>query len=316
MGRYVIRRLLQLVPVFFGTTFIIFAAVFMLPGDPIRALFGNRPPSPEVLRVLTERYHLDDPLLVQYGKYIGGIFTRGDLGVNFRNRPVLEIVLDAAPVTIKLGLTAFAIEIAIGIVAGVMAGLRRGGFFDNVVLICTTLIISVPVFVLGFVAQLTIAGNQGWLGGVELFPISFGQQTAWPQAYLLPALILASLQLAQLTRLTRTSLVENLRADYVRTAIAKGLTRRTVVGKHTLRNSMIPVVTLLGIDVGGLMGGAIVTEGIFNIPGMGLAIFRGIGAQENTVVVGISMVLVIFFIVANLFVDLLYGYLDPRIRYD
>ena len=129
-------------------------------------------------------------------------------------------------------------------------------------------------------------------------------------------MILASLSLAQLTRLTRTSLVENLRADYVRTAIAKGLSRRTVVGKHTLRNSLIPVVTLLGIDVGTLMGGAIVTEGIFNIPGMGRAIFHGIGAQENTVVVGISVILVIVFIFANLIVDLLYGVLDPRIRYD
>jgi oligopeptide transport system permease protein len=316
MGRYVIRRLLQLIPVFFGTTFIIFAGVFMLPGDPIRALFGERPPPQALLDALTEKYNLNDPLLVQYGKYIGGIFLRGDFGVNFRNRAVLDIVMEAAPVTIKLGLTAFAIEVVIGITAGVLAGLRRGGFFDNVVLICTTLIISIPVFVLAFVSQLTVAGKQDWLGGVEFFPISFGQQTAWPKAYILPAIILASLSLAQLTRLTRTSLVENLRADYVRTAIAKGLSRRTVVGKHTLRNSLIPVVTLLGIDVGTLMGGAIVTEGIFNIPGMGRAIFRGIGAQENTVVVGISVILVIVFIMANLIVDLLYGVLDPRIRYD
>jgi ABC-type dipeptide/oligopeptide/nickel transport system permease component len=253
---------------------------------------------------------------VQYGKYIWGIFSRLDFGANFRNRDVLDIVAEAAPITVKLGLTAFAIEIAIGILAGVMAGLRRGGFFDNVVLISTTLVISVPVFVLAFVSQLTLAGSQSWLGGVQLFPISFGQEQAWPKAYLLPAFILASLSLAQLARLTRTSLVENLRADYVRTAIAKGLSRRTVVGKHTLRNSLIPVVTLLGIDVGTLMGGAIVTEGIFNIPGMGRAIFNGIRAQENTVVVGISVLLVLVFIVANLLVDLLYGVLDPRIRYD
>ena len=316
MGRYVIRRLLQLIPVFFGTTFIIFAGVFLLPGDPIRALFGERPPPQALLDQLTERYNLNDPLPVQYGKYIWGIFTQGDFGANFRGRPVLDIVAAAAPVTIKLGLTAFAIELVIGLLAGVMAGLRRGGFFDNVVLICTTLIISIPVFVLAFVSQLTVAGEQEWLGGVEIFPISFGQEQSWPRAYILPAIILASLSLAQLTRLTRTSLVENLRADYVRTAIAKGLSRRTVVGKHTLRNSLIPVVTLLGIDIGTLMGGAIVTEGIFNIPGMGRAIFNGIGAQENTVVVGISVILVIVFIVANLIVDLLYGVLDPRIRYD
>ena len=316
MGRYVIRRLLQLIPVFFGTTFIIFAGVFLLPGDPIRALFGERPPPQSLVDQLTEQYNLNDPLVIQYGKYIGGIFLRGDFGENFRGRPVLDIVSEAAPITITLGLTAFAIEIVIGLTAGVMAGLRRGGFFDNVVLISTTLIISIPVFVLAFVSQLTVAGSQDWLGGVEIFPISFGQNQSWPQAYILPAIILASLSLAQLSRLTRTSLVENLRADYVRTAIAKGLSRRTVVGKHTLRNSLIPVVTLLGIDVGTLMGGAIVTEGIFNIPGMGRAIFNGIRAQENTVVVGISVLLVLVFIVANLLVDLLYGVLDPRIRYD
>ena len=142
--------------------------------------------------------------------------------------------------------------------------------------------ISMPVFVLGVrVAADHRRGRRTGSAGCELFPISFGQEQAWPRAYILPALILASLSLAQLARLTRTSLVENLRADYVRTAIAKGLSRRTVVGKHTLRNSLIPVVTLLGIDVGTLMGGAIVTEGIFNIPGMGGAIFSGIGARRT-----------------------------------
>jgi oligopeptide transport system permease protein len=315
MGRYVVRRLLQLIPVFIGTTFIIFAGVFMLPGDPIRALFGDRPPPPSLVLTLQERYNLNDPLSVQYFKYMGKVFT-GDFGTNFRGRPVLDIIQEAAPVTLKLGLTSFAIEIVIGILAGVMAGLRRGGFFDNLVLISTTLIISVPVFVLAFVSQLTIGGNIEWLGGIRIFPISFDSDIGWPMAYLLPATILASLSLATLARLTRTSLVENLRADYVRTAIAKGLPRRTVVAKHTLRNSLIPVVTLLGIDVGSLMGGAIVTEGIFNVPGIGRAIFKGIGAQENTVVVGISTLLVLLFIGANLFVDLLYGVLDPRIRYD
>ena len=315
MGRYVIRRLLQLIPVFIGTTFIIFAGVFMLPGDPIRALFGDRPPPASLVLTLQERYNLNDPLAVQYFKYMGKVFT-GDFGTNFRGRAVLEIIQEAAPITIKLGLTAFVIEIAIGILAGIMAGLRRGWFFDNLVLISTTLVISVPVFVLGFVTQLTLGGEVGWLGGARIFPISFDADIGWPVSYLLPAMVLASLSLATLARLTRTSLVENLRADYVRTAIAKGLPRRTVVGKHTLRNSLIPVITLLGIDVGSLMGGAIVTEGIFNIPGIGRSIFKGIQAQENTVVVGISTLLVLLFIVANLLVDLLYGVLDPRIRYE
>lgn len=309
MGRYVIRRLLQLIPVFIGTTFIIFAGVFAIPGDPIRALFGERPPPPALVAELRERYNLNDPLLVQYAKYIGNVL-RGDLGTDFRQRPVIDIVAGAYPVTIKLALTAFVIEIIIGLTAGVLAGLRRGGFFDNFVLLSTTLIISIPVFVLGFVAQLTLGLKFG------IFPISYNADDGWPLAYMLPALVLASLSLATLARLTRTSLVENLRADYVRTAIAKGLPRRTVVAKHTLRNSLIPVVTLLGIDIGGLMGGAIVTEGIFNVPGIGRAVFQAIIRQEGTVVVGISTLLVIIFIFANLVVDVLYGVLDPRIRYD
>jgi len=310
MGRYVIRRLIQLIPVFFGTTFIIFAGVFALPGDPIRALFGERPPPPSLIETLREKYNLNDPLLMQYGKYMGGVLFHGDFGIDFRQRPVLDIFLQAFPKTLTLGLTAFTIEIIVGLTAGVLAGLRRGGFFDNLVLISTTLIISIPVFVLAFMAQLTLGLQLGW------FPISFSEEDGWPMAYLLPALVLASLSLATLARLTRTSLVENLRADYVRTAIAKGLSRRSVVGKHTLRNSLIPVITLLGIDIGSLMGGAIVTEGIFNIRGVGQTIFVGIKQQVNTVVVGISTILVVIFIFCNLIVDLMYGVLDPRIRYD
>lgn len=308
MGRYVIRRLLQVIPVFFGTTFIIFAGVFMLPGDPIRALFGDKSPGAAVINTIREKYHLNDPLLIQYYEYMKGVVV-GDLGVNFRDRPVLDIILQAAPVSIKLGLTAFAFEIIVGILAGILAGLRRGGYFDNLVLIVTTLIISIPSFVLGFVSQLTLGLELG------IFPVSSIRE-GWPYAYILPAMILAALGLASLTRLTRTSLVENLRADYVRTAIAKGLPRKRVIGRHAFRNSLIPVVTLLGIDIGTLISGAIITEGIFNLPGIGQALFRAIGAQENTVVVGISVALVIVFILANLLVDVLYGVLDPRIRYD
>lgn len=309
MGRYIVRRLLQVIPVFFGTTFIIFAAVFALPGDPVRALFGDRQPPQATIDAITRRYNLDKPLLVQYGLYMKRIFFHLDFGVNFHNRPVLDIMKSAWPVSVKLGLTAFSIELVVGISAGIMAGLRRGGFFDNFILMSTTLLIAIPVFVLGFVGQLVFGLK------LQLFPIS-GLRDGWPYSYILPALILAGVQLASLTRLVRVSLVENLRADYVRTAIAKGLPRRRVVARHAFRNSLIPVVTLLGLDVGSLISGAIVTEGIFNIPGVGRALFLAVGAQENTVVVGISTALVLIFIVANLSVDLLYGLLDPRIRFD
>ncbi|HJY24441.1 MAG TPA: ABC transporter permease, partial [Actinomycetes bacterium] len=232
-----------------------------------------------------------------------------DFGTSFRGQEVADIMAQAWPVTLKLALTAFFFEIVIGLTAGIMAGLRKGRFIDNLVLVTTTLVVSIPIFVLGFTAQLVFGVKLGW------FPIA-GVQNGWPTDYILPGLVLASVALAYLARLTRTSLVENLRSDYVRTAIAKGLPRRRVVGRHTLRNSLIPVVTLLGVDLGQLMSGAIVTEGVFNLPGIGQQIFRAVGNREGTIVVGISTALVLVFLFANLIVDILYGLLDPRIRYE
>lgn len=307
MGRYVIRRLLQLVPVFFGATFLLFFMQFALPGDPIRALGGERPLAESVYNALVERYNLNDPLPIQYGKYLLAL-TQGDLGESFRGRAVSSILADAFPVTLRLTVVAFLAEMILGTAAGVIAALRRNSFLDSLVLVTTTAIISIPVFVLGFVAQLVVGVEFGWL------PVA-GVRQGWV-SYLMPGFVLGALSLAYVARLTRTSLAENLRADYVRTATAKGLTRRRVVGRHALRNSLIPVVTFLGFDIGTLMTGAIITEGIFNIPGIGGELFEAIRQQEGFVVVGISTVLVIVYVLANLVVDLLYAVLDPRIRYD
>lgn len=308
MLRYIARRLLQMVPVVFGTTFLIFALVFALPGDPVQTLSGERKPTPSVRAAIEERYHLKDPLLVRYGYYMAGL-AKGNLGTTLTGRDVAVILKERWPVTIKLGSTAFVIEIVIGLFAGLLAGLRRGGVLDNVVLVSTLVVISIPVFVIGYVLQLLVGVKLRWL------PVA-GIGEGWPRSYLLPAFVLASLSLAYVARLTRTSLVENLRADYVRTAIAKGLPRRRVVGVHTLRNSLIPVVTFLGADLGALMGGAIVTEGIYNIPGIGNALFRAVYLSEGSTVVGIVVALVLIYLFANLVVDLLYAVLDPRIRYD
>jgi oligopeptide transport system permease protein len=307
VGRYALRRSLQAVPVFVGTTFLIFALVFAIPGDPIRALSGDRPMPEATVATLRAQYHLDDPLVVQYGEYMAGL-ARGDLGRDFNGRPVAEILAQRFPVTLRLTLVAFAFELVIGVAAGVLAALRRRSFVDTLVLVTTTLIISIPVFVLGFTLQLLLGVELGW------FPIA-GISAGW-QSYLLPGFVLGATSLAYVARLTRTSLVENLRADYVRTAVAKGLPRRRVVGWHALRNSLIPVVTYLGTDVGALMGGAIVTEGIFNIPGVGQQVFQSIRSQEGPVVVGITTALVLVFLLSNLLVDLLYVVLDPRIRYE
>lgn len=307
MGRYMVRRLLQFVPVFVLATFLIFALVFIVPGDPIRALSGSRPMPATTLETLRAQYNLDDPLLVQYGKYLGGLL-QGDLGTDFRGREVSDILLQRLPVTVKLTVGAFVFEAVLGLAAGVLAGLRRSSFLDNLVLLSTVVVVSIPVFVLAFVVQLYVAVP------IDFLPVA-GARAGW-ESYILPSIVLGAVSLAYIARLTRTSLVENLRADYVRTANAKGLTRGRVVGVHALRNSLIPVVTFLGVDVGNLMGGAIVTETVFNLPGIGSAVFEAVQRQEGTVVVGIVTFLVVVYMVSNLLVDVLYAGLDPRIRYE
>ncbi len=307
MARYIARRLLLAIPVLLGASFLIFAMVFALPGDPIRALAGDRPLPAAVQDQLREEYNLNDPLLVQYGKYVGGL-AQGDLGRDFSGRPVSDILEQTVPVTVKLSLVALAFEAVFGLIAGVLAGIRQQSFFDSLVLVTTTLVVSIPVFVLGFVAQYVFGLKLG------IFPIAGIASGFW--GYLLPGFVLAALSLAYVARLTRTALVENLRNDYVRTAKAKGLSPVSVVGKHTLRNSLIPVVTFLGADLGALLSGAVVTEGIFNIPGLGRAVFQAIQSQEGTVVVGIVTLFVFVYIVFNLLVDVLYAALDPRIRYE
>jgi ABC-type dipeptide/oligopeptide/nickel transport system permease component len=281
--------------------------VYALPGDPIRALAGDRPLAPAVEAQLRDDFNLNDPFAVQYVKYLGDL-VQGDLGTDFRGRQVIDTISQRLPVTAKLTLVAILFEAVIGIIAGVLAGIRRNGFLDNLVLVSSTLIVSIPILVLAFVAQYVFGLKLGW------FPIS-GVGDGW-YSYLLPGLVLASGSLAYVARLTRTSVAENLRADYVRTARAKGLPNRNVVVRHTLRNSLIPVVTFIGADIGNLMGGAIVTESVFNLPGIGRAIFDSVRQQEGAVVVGIVTLMVFFFIFFNLVVDVLYAVLDPRIRYD
>jgi oligopeptide transport system permease protein len=307
MGRYIARRLLLTIPVLLGASFLIFAMVYALPGDPIRALGGDRPLSPAVVAELRSRFNLNDPLWLQYVKYLGNVFHL-DFGTDFRGRPVMDMILLRLPVTLKLTAVAILFEIVIGVVAGVLAGIRKNGYFDNVVLVATTVIVSIPILVLAFVSQYVFGLKLGW------FPTSGTRDGLY--SFLLPGLVLASGSLAYVARLTRTSIAENMRADYVRTAKAKGLPPRTVIVRHTLRNSLIPVVTFIGADVGTLLGGAIVTETVFNLPGIGRAVFDSVRSQEGAVVVGIVTLMVFFFIFFNLVVDVLYAVLDPRIRYD
>jgi oligopeptide transport system permease protein len=306
VGKYIIRRLLQMIPVIIGVTFIIFAAVFAL-GDPTVGRCGERPCPPGYIAAFRKEYNLDQPLIVQYLLYMGGLI-QGDLGTNFFGNKVSDELLARFPTTLKLGFLALVIESVIGITAGVLAGIRRGKFVDNLVTVSTLFLISIPIFVIGSVAQLIFGVRLGW------FPVTATQGT-WYQL-IMPAFVLASASVAYIARLMRANLSENLRTDYVRTAKAKGLTNRRTVGVHTLRNSLIPVVTYIGIDIGALMGGAIVTERIFNINGIGNFLFRSIGQKDGTSVVATITVLVLIYLIVNLLVDVLYGFLDPRISHD
>ncbi|MBC3178469.1 ABC transporter permease [Corynebacterium lujinxingii] len=308
MLRYIGRRLLQMIPVFFGATLLLYALVFLMPGDPVQALGGDRGLSEAARARIEAEYNLDKPFLVQYLLYIKGIFM-GDFGKTFSGQPVSSVMANAFPVTIKLGLMALAFEAVFGIIFGVIAGVRRGGIFDSTILVASLIVIAIPSFVIGFVLQYLLGVKWGVL------PATVGRNESFT-ALLMPAIVLGALSCAYVIRLTRQSVSENLRADYVRTARAKGLSEGTVMQRHVLRNSMIPVVTFLGADLGALMGGAIVTEGIFGINGIGGQIYQSIIKGEPATVVSITTVLVIIYIIANLLVDLLYAVLDPRIRYD
>ncbi|GAA2347080.1 ABC transporter permease [Streptomyces cuspidosporus] len=307
MGRYVIRRLLQMIPVFIGTTLLIFLMVHVLPGDPIRAMWGDKAADPAQVEALRHKFGMDKSLPMQYLDYMGNLF-QGNFGETFGGRQVIDEMGEAFPVTLRLAAVALAIEMVIGIGLGAWAGLKAGKAVDTGVLIFTLIVISMPVFVLGYLARFVFADELGWL------PPNVQDSTNLEQL-LLPGFVLGMLSMAYVARLTRTTFAENLRADYMRTALAKGLPRRRIVGVHLLRNSLIPVVTFLGTDVGSLVGGAVVTEGIFNIQGVGNLLYKALTQREGVTIVGVVTVLVLIILLINLLVDLLYAVLDPRIRY-
>ena len=289
-------------------TFLIFAMVYLMPGDPVAALGGDRGLTEAAAAQIRAEYHLDQPFWMQYLLYLKGVFTL-DFGKSFNQQPVIDVMARAFPTTIALAIYALSIESIFGITLGVIAGVRRGGWFDSTILVFSLLLISVPTFVLGFVLQFLLGFKLGVLPVTASASVNMASLT-------MPAMVLGGVSLAYVIRLTRQSVSENVSADYVRTARAKGLANSAVMTRHILRNSLIPVATFLGGDLGALMGGAIITEGIFNINGVGGTLWQAIRLGEAPTVVSITTVLVLVYILANLIVDLLYAVLDPRIRYE
>ncbi|WP_260610201.1 ABC transporter permease [Streptomyces sp. WAC06614] len=305
MGSYVIRRLGQMVVVLFGATVVLFACLFVLPGDPVGSLGGDKARDPAVVAELRERYGLNDPLPVQYGNFVKNLAS-GDLGEDYtQRRPVTEILAPKLTNTAKLAVAAIVIDIAIGLLAGMIAALFRYSFWDVLITLLTTMAVGFPSFVIGLVLLSTFSVKLAW------FPVIADGSF---QSMILPAFTLAILDAALVARLMRGTMLEVLKADYVKTAVAKGLPRRTVLFKHVMRNSIIPVVTYLGISFGSLLGGALITEAIFNWDGIGLALVLAIQQQNNPIIIGVVSFGVAVFVVLNLIVDLLYAVLDPRIR--
>lgn len=307
MGTYLVRRILAMIPVLFGTTFLIFLAVYALPGDPIQAIAGpGQAIPPAVADAIRAKHHLDDPLITQYLAYMGRLF-QGDFGVDLQGKDVGDMIAAGWPVTVQLGVTAWVVGGVIGVALGTLSGIRAGGKVDTATFVGTIALLGIPYFVLAYVVKVVFAVE--W----KILPPS-GINDGWPVSYILPAGILALLLVPSIVRITRASVLGNLQADFVDTAIAKGLDRRTVIVRHVLRNSLVPVVSALALDLGGLLGGSVLIEGIFNLPGLGYAVYNGVAQHSGPIVVGIGTLMVVLFLVVNLIVDLLYGLLDPRIR--
>ncbi|WP_432512557.1 ABC transporter permease [Kineococcus sp. SYSU DK001] len=306
MTAHLTRRLGELVVVFLGVTFVLHALVFALPGDPVAALGGDRPLSPSVVAQLRAEHHLDEPLWRQYLLHLAGLL-RGDLGTDFAGRPVTEQMAARWPTTVTLALTAWAMQVVGGIVLGVVAGVRRGTVLDRGVLLLTVVVSAVPVFVLAVTARLVFGVRLGVL------PVA-GDAAGWPTAFLMPAAVIAVFGLAPVARLVRGSVAGTLGSDFVRTHRAKGFTPGRVLAVHVSRNSAIPVVTFLATDLGLLLGGAVVVEGVFNLPGVGQLLVSAVSTHEGATVVGVSTALILVFLLTSLVVDVVASALDPRIR--
>lgn len=326
MAGYTLRRLLLVVPVVWGAVTLLFLA-FMVRGNPVDTLVGERASSATVRAQITQKYGLDEPVLVRYGRYMKNL-SHGDLGESYKQgRSVNDILKQTAPNSLRLAIWAILIEIVIGLAAGIISAVKQYSFLDTLVTVSTTMLVAVPVFVLGYLFQfaLGVYAFQHSFPAWARFPTSGIGPNKWylgiiPSAgqwkyLLLPAVTLASVSTAVVARMTRTTMLEVMKADYMRTAVAKGLAPRAIILRHGLKNAMIPVVTLIGLDLASLIGSAVLTESVFNWPGMGGTVARAAQSLDAPVVLGLTLVLVIAYVVINLLVDLSYAFFDPRIRY-
>ena len=334
MGQYAIKRFLTIVPVLVGVSLIVFGFIHLIPGDPAVTMLGERA-TPERVAEIRTQLGLDRPLYAQYLIYVGKI-VRGDLGASIlRGDPVLHDLAKRFPATVELALSAITVAVLIGVPMGIVAAVWRNSLFDALSRLIALTGVSMPIFWLGLMLAWVFGVVLGLLPtgfrlntSVTIVPVTnlflvdsllAGDGEAFAAAarhLVLPAVALSTIPMAVIARMTRASLLEILSQDYIRTAESKGLPQRAVILRHAMRNALLPVMTVTGLQIGRLLAGAILTETIFSWPGIGLWIFEAIQARDYPIVQGATLFIATIFVLVNLLTDLLYAVVDPRIRYD
>jgi peptide/nickel transport system permease protein len=305
MAKYIVKRILLLIPVIIGVSFIVFGLLELSPGDPARNILGTNA-SPEEVAQLREEMGLNDPFLVRYGRFLKDLVLHGDLGNSYISRtPVVDEIASRAGHTFKLAVLAIVIAVILGIPIGIISAVKQYSLFDNITMIFALLGICMPVFWLGLLLILLFSVNLGWLPSSGFDSV---------EQMILPSIALAAQSVSVITRMTRSSMLEVIRQDYIRTVRAKGQKEKVVIIRHALGNALIPILTTIGTQFGQLLGGAVMTEVIFSIPGVGRLMVDSIMMRDTPMVLGCILFVAISFSIVNLIVDLLYSFVDPRIK--
>lgn len=305
MHKYIIKRLLYLIPTMFGVSLIVFTMMYFTPGDPAKIMLGDAA-APEQIEALREELGLDKPFVVQYGRWLYNLVINQDMGRSYRsNRPVVDEIVQRFPATLQLAAAGVLVSVVIGVPIGIISATKQYSFLDNASMFIALLGISMPNFWLGMLLVLFFSLNLGWLPSSGLDSFSH---------IILPAITLGTGSAATIARMTRSSMLEVIRQDYIRTARAKGQVESKVVNRHALKNALIPIITVIGLQFGGLLGGAVLTESVFSIPGVGRLMVDAIGTRDFPIVQGGVLFIAIVFSLVNLLVDILYAFVDPRIR--
>ena len=315
MTAYIVRRLLQSIPVLLGATIVVFLLIQLIPGDAAGVILGGEA-TPSAVAALRQEMGLNDPIPEQYARWMAKIL-RGDLGVSSQTRtPVLTVLAGKFPNTLLLAVSAMLLAIVLGVTAGVVSATRRYSWFDRLSMFAALFGNSMPVFWLGLILIIVFSLGLGWLPSGGIQSVRGGDGFVDLIKHLaLPTITLASAATALIARMVRSTMLEVIRQDYITTARSKGQAERVVIWRHALRNTLLPVVTVVGLQFGHLLGGAVLTETVFVWPGVGLAIYGAISARDIPLIQGGILLTATTFVLINLIVDIGYAYLDPRIRY-